>query len=228
MHLKRALLVDDHVIARMGLKVLLKEMFPGAELEEAQNGDEAEEKVKQFDFDLCLLDLNMPKTDSITLLKRMLYLRPTLKVLVISMNNEEVFAVNVLKSGALGYISKENSFDVIRDAIIRVLENKKYMSDKVLNMLLDYEGRVHNFANPFSKLSERELMVAKLMIEGYSTKQIADKANLQLSTISTYKGKIFNKLQITNAIELFELSRLHKLAGINTFVEDEIEFDKSE
>lgn len=221
--MKRALLVDDHVIARMGLKVLLKDMFPGAEIEEAQNGDEAEDRIKNSDFDLCLLDLNMPKTDSISLLKKMLMTRPNLKVLVISMNSEEVFAVNVLKSGALGYISKENSFDVIRDAIKRVLDNKKYMSDKVLNMLLDNEGKVQSFSNPFNKLSDRELMVAKLVIEGYSTKQIADKASLQLSTISTYKGKIFSKLQITNAIELFELSRLHKLSGLKTFVDGEEE-----
>lgn len=224
MNMKRALVVDNHVIARIGLKVILKEMFPGAQIEEAQDSKEAEDRIRKSDFDLCLLDLNLPHTDSMVLLKQMRQQRPNLRILVISMNNEEIFAISALKNGALGYISKDNEFEVIKEAIKRVLENRKYMSDKMLTMLIDSDHLSNNLVNPFSKLSDRELIVVHLLLNGLTTKQIAQKINLQLSTISTYKGKIYSKLQISNPIELFELSKLHRFTiGDNPLIGSVVE-----
>lgn len=223
--MKRALIVDGHVIARLGLKVVLKELYSGAVIEEAQDQLEAEEKLKKADFDLCMLDLNLPQTDSLLFLRKVKELRPTMKVLVISMNNEVLFAVNAIRNGALGYVLKDNEIEVIKEAIKRVLDNRKYMSDKVLSMLLDTDGYSRGLSNPFSRLSGREIMIAQCLISGLTTSQIAERANLQLSTISTYKGKIFNKLQINSTIELFELSRLHQFSGFEV-KEDELEDDK--
>ena len=139
-------------------------------------------------------------------------MKPEMKILVVSMNNEDVYALNVLKNGAMGFVSKANGYNDIKSAILKVLENKKFMSENVISLLIESESEKLE-SNPFNRLSERELEISKLICEGHPTKMIAFKTNLQLSTISTYKAKIFEKLQVRNTIELFELSKVHMLLG---------------
>ncbi len=206
------LIIDDHLITRMGLKVLLKEILPQHHVDEAEVGSDALEFISAKKYDLCLLDLNIPKTDTMELLKKIKLKQPQTKVLVISMNNEDIYAINVLKNGAMGFVSKANGYDEIKAAILKVLDNKKFMSENVISLLIEADAEKQE-NNPFNKLTDRELVIAKLVCEGFPTKAIAIKSNLQLSTISTYKAKIFEKLQVKNSIELFELSRLHNLLG---------------
>lgn len=208
------ILIDDHLITRMGMKVLLNEIISANHIDEAENGIDAMALVKANTYDLCLMDLNIPNTDTIELMKKFRIMQPQMKILVISMNNEDVYAINVLRNGAMGFVSKANGYNEIKTAILKVLDNKVFMSENVVSLLID-SGSValKSAANPFQKLSERELEVSKLMCEGYTTKMIAQKVNLQLSTISTYKTKIYEKLQITSVIELFELSKVHNLLG---------------
>lgn len=210
--IRNVLIIDDHVITRMGLKVLFKEMYPGAKADEANSGAEAEQLVRRQQYDFCTMDLNMPHTDALELLRRIKKYQPDLKVLVISMNNEEIYAVSVLKNGAMGFVSKEHGFDIIKEAVYTIMIGKKFMSEKVVSLLIEGE-RDGEVENPFKRLTERELEIARLMIDGHSTKVIANKVHLQLSTVSTYKAKIFEKLQVSNAIDLYELSRLHSIAG---------------
>lgn len=211
--IRSVLIVDDHVITRMGLKVLFKEMYPGAKADEAHTGAEAEQLLKKNKYDFCTMDLNMPRTDALELLRRAKRIQPELKILVISMNNEEIYAVAAMKNGAMGFVSKEHGFDVIKESVYTILQGRKFMSEKVVSLLLE-GGRDGDEENPFKLLSDRELEIARLMIDGHSTKDIAQRVHLQLSTVSTYKAKIFEKLQVSNAIDLYELSRLHNIAGV--------------
>ncbi len=206
----RILIIDDHLITRLGLKLLLKEILPAHQVDETDSGAEALELLKKKEYDICLLDLNIPKTDTMDLLRQVRNYPNPVKVLVVSMNNEDVYALNVMKYGAMGFISKANGYDEIKAAILKVLNGKKYMSEKVISFLIETETERLE-VNPFGRLSERELEIAKLICEGFPTKAIALKTSLQLSTISTYKSKIFEKLQVKNTIELFELSVVHKL-----------------
>lgn len=209
-HFNKALIIDDHAITRIGLKVLLNEMFIELPIDEAKNGEEAESLIMKNDYDFCTLDLNMPETDSMLLLKKIVKKQPKAKVLVISMNNEDIYAINVIRNGAMGFVSKENGFDSIKEAILNVSNNKKYVSERVISMLLS-EDKSNESGNPFLRLSEREIEIVRLLLEGLSTKSIALKINLQITTISTHKTRIFEKLQVANTIELYELSKLHQL-----------------
>jgi len=184
--------------------------LPAHQVDETDSGAEALELLKKKEYDICLLDLNIPKTDTMDLLRQVRNYPNPVKVLVVSMNNEDVYALNVMKYGAMGFISKANGYDEIKAAILKVLNGKKYMSEKVISFLIETETERLE-VNPFGRLSERELEIAKLICEGFPTKAIALKTSLQLSTISTYKSKIFEKLQVKNTIELFELSVVHKL-----------------
>ncbi len=208
----KILIVDDHMITRMGLKVLMKDVLPAHTVDEAETGNDAMLLVKEKSYDLCLMDLNIPKTDSLEMIKRFKVMRQEMKILVVSMNNEDVYALNVLKNGAMGFVSKANGYEDIKSAILKVLENKKFMSENIISLLIESESEKLE-SNPFNRLSERELEISKLICEGHPTKMIAFKTNLQLSTISTYKAKIFEKLQVRNTIELFELSKVHMLLG---------------
>jgi two-component system, NarL family, invasion response regulator UvrY len=205
--MKNFLLIDDHAVTRMGLKILITELFPGASVCEASNGQEAEMLFKEKVFDLCTLDLNMPNTDSFDFLRKVSIKYKGLKILVVSMNNEDIYAVNALKSGAMGFVSKASGFETIKEAIIKIVNNQKYISERVVSILLGEESYDTN-NNPFYRLSERELEVAKLLILGDSTKEISNKMHLEVSTISSHKNKIFSKLQVNNTIELYELYRL--------------------
>jgi two-component system invasion response regulator UvrY len=209
--MKRILIVDDHMVTRLGIYTILKDLYPGSTIDYAENGDTTIKLIQSNDYNLCTLDLNMPNTDSMELLKKIKSKSPATKVLVVSMNNEDVYALGVMKGGADGFLSKENDFSIIRHAVETIMANKKYMSEKVLNQLLSPKDKTSDYNNPFQILSERELEVAKLIIEGNSTKEIANKINLQWSTISTYKGKIYEKLNISKSVELFELWKLHKM-----------------
>lgn len=206
--MKNILLIDDHVITRMGLKILVKELYPGTNLFEATNGEEASRILQEFPIDFCTLDLNMPDTDSFELLRRMTLKYKGLQVLVISMNNEEIYALNALKSGAMGFVSKQSGFDTIKEAILKIAGGKKYISERVVSLLLG-EDPADIDKNPFHKLSERELEVAKLLIAGDSTKEISNKMNVEISTVSSHKNKIFSKLQVANTIELYELYKIN-------------------
>lgn len=205
--MKYFLLIDDHAITRIGLRILITELFPGSLVMEASNGQEAEALFKENVFDLCTLDLNMPNTDSFDFLRKISLKYKGVKILVVSMNNEDIYAVNALKSGAMGFVSKASGFDTIKEAILKIVNNQKYISEKVVSILLGEESFDAN-NNPFVRLSERELEVAKLLILGDSTKEIGNKMNLEVSTISSHKNKIFAKLQVSNTIELYELYRL--------------------
>lgn len=206
----KILIIDDHLITRMGLKLLLKDILPTHHVDETGSDKEALEWLAKKRYDLCLLDINVRKKETIEMLQKIKQLPNPAKVLVLSMVNEDTQALHLMKYGAMGFVSKSNGFDELKTAILKVLDNKKYMSESVISMLIEMETEKVE-VNPFNRLSEREVQIAKFICEGFPTKAIAVKTNLQLSTISTYKAKIYEKLQVKNTIELFELGVMHKL-----------------
>ena len=122
------LLVDDHNIVRTGLKLMIDGFLPHSKIDEAADGDSAFHKIKEGNYDLVIMDINMPNTDSLGTLQTILSFKPETKIIIFSMNSEFVYAKRYLKLGAMGYLRKDAPNDEIKKAISTVLNNKRYIS----------------------------------------------------------------------------------------------------
>ncbi|MGH2564081.1 MAG: response regulator [Ginsengibacter sp.] len=207
----KVLLADDHEIVRKGLKAYIYSIVPDSDVEKASNGDSAYERIKHHDYDLIVLDITMPGIDSFGLVSNILAVKPRSRILMFSMNSEEVFAKKYLESGAMGYLNKDASADEIKQAINTVLNNKRYISASLTQRLTDAAlGIKPNNKNPFDLLSQRELEITRHLIKGESVSQIGSFLNLHTSTVGTHKARIFEKLNCKNIIEIIDLARLYK------------------
>jgi DNA-binding NarL/FixJ family response regulator len=205
------LLVDDHSIVRTGLKLLIQEFFAHSNIDEAYDGDSAFEKIKNHDYDLVVMDVNMPNTDSSGILETILAFKPSVKIIMFSMNAENMYAKRYLKLGAMGYLRKDASGPEIIKAISTVLNNKRYISPELNEKLLTDLQSNHPAENPFDKLSPREFEIVQHLANGNSVAEISQKLNLHTSTIGTHKARIFEKLECKNIIELNNLAKVHRI-----------------
>lgn len=208
--MKKFLLIDDHVVVRSGIKVLLLQTYSPSEVHEANNGESALKQLEGHTYDLIMLDIQMPKTDSLALLTDILKNAPSAKVLIFSMSSETVHAKRFLKAGARGFISKESPMEEIEKAISLILDNRRYISSSLASMLAN-ESFDAKAENPFSKLSPRELEIATLLLSGQTISSISASINIQVSTVGTHKGRMFEKLGVTNLLELKELATSYNL-----------------
>ncbi len=205
------LVVDDHSIVRSGLILLIKDFMSHTEIDEAYDGDSAFEKIKQKNYDLVIMDVNMPNTDSLGILNSILSFKPSTKIIIFSMNAEELYAKRYLKMGAMGYLRKDAAGSEIQKAISSVLNNKKYISTELSEILLSDLQDKNHLENPFDKLSPREFEMVQHLSRGESVAQISQTLNLHKSTIGTHKARIFEKLQCDNVIELNKLAEIHNV-----------------
>jgi two-component system invasion response regulator UvrY len=202
----RFLVADDHAIVRMGLKTLIKDLRPFAQVEEAAEGDTVTALVKKNAYDMLILDINMPGTDAMTLICNLLALKEKTRILIFSMNSEVLYAKRLFKLGVLGYLDKESPAGEIRLAIESVLNGQLYMSPDLKTYL--YEDMLEKKTdNPFEMLSNREIQIAKYLLLGYSVSEISKTLNLHSSTIGTHKLRFFEKLKVKNVFELEELAK---------------------
>ena len=209
------LLIDDHTIIRTGMKMIIEKFLPDCNIDEAEDGNSMLDKIKHTEYDLLILDINMPDTDSFVLIKSVLALKPLSKILMLSMNSEEIYATRYLKAGAMGYVKKDAPMPEIKKAIGTVLANKKYISEALAEKLLNEIDDKHNFDNPFDKLSKREFEIVHYLLHGESLIGICNKLALKPSTVSTFKTRIFKKMHCSNVIELNTLAKVHKITDIS-------------
>lgn len=204
------LLTDDHSVIRAGMKIIIENFLAHSIIDEAEDGNSAFEKIKQNKYDLIILDVNMPGTDSFGLVSNIISYDPHLKILMFSMNDEEMYAKRYLKMGAMGYIKKDAPQDEIKKAITAVLNNKRYISALLNEKLLN---DMHNGAteNPFDKLSPREFEIVQHLANGDSLGEICNKLTLHSSTVGTHKARIFEKLGCSNVIDLSNLAKVHNV-----------------
>jgi two-component system, NarL family, invasion response regulator UvrY len=203
------LIADDHSIVRSGLKILITKNFM-AQIDEATDGNEVIEFIKKKNYELAILDINMPNTNSTRLIEYMRTQQEQVKILIFSMNPEHIYAKRYFKIGVNGFLNKEAEDDEIQKAIQIVLSGKRYTSQKVAELLMN-EGLYGSKENPFDHLSSREFEVASLMVQGHSFTEICDILNVHSSTIGTHKTHLFEKLHINNLLELNELAKLYEI-----------------
>ncbi|HUS03673.1 MAG TPA: response regulator transcription factor [Chitinophagaceae bacterium] len=209
------LLVDDHSVIRKGMKIIIENFLPHVTIDEADDGDSAFEKIKGNNYDLVILDVNMPNTDSLGLVTNILALKPGMKILMFSMNDEEVYAKRYLKMGVMGYVKKDEPEAEIRKAITSVLNNKKYISPRLSQIMIEDLHGNNNAENPFDNLSPREFEIVQHLIRGESLAEICNKLTLHSSTVGTHKARIFEKLKCKNIIDLNSLAKVHNIISLS-------------
>jgi len=206
--MKRFLLVDDHVVVRSGIKVLLSEIYKPAEIHEAFDGESTLEKLKENQFDLIMLDIQMPNTDTLGLMKTIHQTYPSQRVLIFSMSAENIYAKRFMKAGAYGFISKESPLEEITKAINLILNDRKYISESLIDKLAE-DSLSGSPGNPFDKLSPKEFEIVSLLLAGKTLTDISHTLNIHTSTAGTHKARLFEKLGVTNILELNELAKLY-------------------
>lgn len=202
--MKKFLLVDDHLVVRSGIKLLLADMYEEVQISEAQDGESAIKLLAENEYDLITMDVQMPNTDSFALMEFVKNKYPAAKVLMFSMSPESIYAIRFIKAGAKGFISKSAPLEEMKIAIDKVLNNKKYFSEEVLLELTEGDAGGNN--NLFDLLSPREFEIVTLLLNGKTISHIAADLSLSLSTVGTHKGRIFQKLKVSNLLELKELA----------------------
>lgn len=206
----KILIADDHSATRLGMKVLVRNIFPGSHVDDAADGNATVEKLKSDSFDLILLDINMPHADPVNLMNWITTFSPSTKVLTFSMAPEEVYGKRFLQMGAKGYLKKSASEEEITRALKLVMGNRKYISPELADLLSD-EIISGKSVNPFDDLSTRELEIAQYLIRGHSLNELGKLLNIQYSTVCTHKQNIFEKLRVSNVLQLSSLARNYGL-----------------
>ena len=204
------LLVDDHSLVRYGLRLLINNEFPDAFIDEAENEDECLAKIKLFPFDLVLLDLNMPDSDPFNIVQFINQNCPQTKTLIITMSSEESYAYRFFQEGVMGFINKSSPNERLLSAIKLVMSGRKYISENLTRILAEKQIK-KEINNPFDLLTKREFQIALGLIGGKTIQEISLSLSISSSTVSTYKGKIYEKLSIAN----HNLSQLIQLAKDN-------------
>jgi DNA-binding NarL/FixJ family response regulator len=206
----RIVVADDHTIVREGLKQLLGAAGDLEVVGEARDGHEVMERVRGPEFDLLLLDMSMPGKSGIELIKLVRAERPKLRILVLSMHEEHQYAVRAIRAGAAGYLTKESATRQLVEAIRKVASGGAFISAEVAQQLAlgampDAKGPLH------AALSDREFQVFKLLVDGVSVSDIAERLHLSVKTVSTHKSNILQKMNMSSPAELIRYAIAERL-----------------
>jgi DNA-binding NarL/FixJ family response regulator len=205
----RVFIVDDHEIIRQGLKMILKEAPDLTVVGEAADGNEALKKLRTAECDVLVLDMNMPGKSGIELLTEIKALRPKLHILVLTIHPEDKFALKTLKAGASGYLCKDTALEELEVAIRKIYNKGRYISNTLAEQLA-FEVVPDNRAL-HEQLSRRENEILVKIARCMKVKDIAAELNLSISTVFTYRLRIFEKLNVKSNVELTHYAIEHKL-----------------
>jgi DNA-binding NarL/FixJ family response regulator len=195
----RVLIADDHAIVRKGLKQIITDSYPSAEIGEVSDVESLVSEVMRSKWDLVITDINMPGRSGVEALHQLKQIDATLPVLIMSMYPEDQYALRVLKGGAAGYLSKETVHEDLPRAMQTILMGRKFITPSVAEKLA---GALDGNANKelHETLSDREFDVLKMLAQGRSVSEIADQLALSATTVSTYRSRIMEKMKMkTNA-----------------------------
>ena len=209
----KVLITDDHPVLRQGIKQILEgdreKRFDL--IEEAENGVEMMEKIREKDFDVIILDISLPGRSGLDLLADLKKLRPKTAVVILSMFAEEIYAIKAMKMGASAYITKTAATNELISAIIKVRNGGRYITASLAqNLSFDF---IDEKERPLSELlSARELEVVRMLAEGKTVTAIAEELSLSPKTISTYRERILSKLNLKTTSEIIRFGLREGLA----------------
>lgn len=195
----KILLADDHSILREGVKSVLSTFNLITCVDEASSGHEAMALARKNDYDLVFLDISLPDINGLEVLQRMKNSGLKCRIAILSLHPEKQYASRAFKMGAVGYISKNSSFEELKSAIHKLLNGGKYVSQNYAELLAFSDDTT---ALPHEKLSDRELQVMLMIARGLSLSEIADKLCIADKTVSTYRSRILEKMFVNSNAEL--------------------------
>jgi len=194
---RKIIIADDHPIIRTGTKLVLLSCYKDLNIDQAENYRHLIHQLRENEYDLVLLDINMPGSIHRSMIDEIKDLQKNIKILLYTAYDEEV-AIQYIKKGAHGYLNKNSSEKEITDAVAFMFEYGYFYPSEIVNRLSHNE-------NPVAKLSKREFEIFILMAEGNGNLEIMNSLQLQSSTVSTYKKRVFEKLGIENISELISI-----------------------
>jgi len=205
----RIIIADDHAVVRKGLKQIFDETLDLVVTGEANSGHELLEKIREYEYDVVILDISMPGKDGLDTLKELKVIHPDLPVLIFTIYPEEQYAVRVLKAGASGYINKESEPEFLIEAIRKVSRGRKYISPYLAELLA---SNLEGGDSPIHELlSDREYQVMCMIASGKTATDIAKELSLSINTISTYRIRILEKMSMKNNAEITHYALKNRL-----------------
>lgn len=206
----RLLLVDDHHLVRSGLRRLLDEEEDLEVVAEAASGEESLRLVRELEPDVVLMDVNMPGMGGLEATRRLLSAHRKIKVIAVSMYDDEPYPSRLLEAGAAGYLSKDSAAEEVVAAVRQVAAGKSFVASSIASRLAVSLIKGSG-GSPFDQLSQREMQVALMVTQGRGTQAISDTLCLSPKTVSTYRYRVFEKLDVHNDVELTRLAMRYGL-----------------
>jgi two-component system, NarL family, invasion response regulator UvrY len=208
----RVFIADDHPVVRKGIRQIVSDIPDIVIAGEATNGREALELIGNVvPCDLVLLDLSLPDVDGLDVIKRLKRRHPALRVLVLTMHSEDQFAIRALKAGAAGYLTKDGAPSELIGAIRKIVAGGRHVNPRLAERLVahlgpDAERPIHE------RLSDREYQVLRMIAAGKNTREISAELSLSVKTVSTYRSRLLEKMNMRTAAELAAYAVRHHLA----------------
>jgi DNA-binding NarL/FixJ family response regulator len=204
------LIADDHAVVRRGLREILADALPGADFSEAGNGDEVLSQLGKSQAAMLVLDISMPGRSGMDVLRDVKHAYPRLPVIILSCQPEDQYAVRCLRAGAAAYINKESAPEELAEATKKILSGGRYVSASVAETLLT--NLDDSVDKPLHELlSDREYEVMRLIAAGVALTEIGDRLHVSVKTISSYRARIMEKMQMKPNAELTRYAMTHSL-----------------
>lgn len=198
------LLADDHSVVRQGILLMIRDIVKDAVFFHSSTFKETLSVLRTTKVDIIILDIHFPDGNSYSILTEIRNINPNIKILVFSGLEEDAYAMRYINGGANGFLSKLSSEDEMKNALNIFIDKGKYMSQNVKEKILD-NYIFKKSLNPLDSLSTREMEIALLLVRGHGNLEISFMKKLQKTTISTYKKRIFEKLNVDNLVSLIEV-----------------------
>lgn len=202
----RIFIVDDHPLLRKGLGELINQERDMVVVGEADDAPSGIKGITSIRPDLVIVDISLKSMNGLELIKNIKVLDPSIQILVLSMHDESVYALRVLKAGAKAYVMKQEMVEKVMEAIRRIRAGKVFVSDRVATQMLStvVDGGDPSKYSPIDSLSDRELEIVALIGSGTATREIADKLHISIKTVESHRAHIKDKLKLENATQLVQ------------------------
>ncbi|WP_040262955.1 MULTISPECIES: response regulator transcription factor GacA [Pseudomonas] len=211
----RVLVVDDHDLVRTGITRMLSDIDGLQVVGQAESGEEALKAARDLRPDVVLMDVKMPGIGGLEATRKMLRSHPDVKVVVVTVCEEDPFPTRLLQAGAAGYLTKGAGLTEMVQAIRLVFAGQRYISPQIAQQLALKSFQPQTTASPFDLLSEREIQIALMIVGCQKVQNISDRLCLSPKTVNTYRYRIFEKLSITSDVELTLLAVRHGMVDAN-------------
>lgn len=198
----RILLADDHSIVRDGLRRIVEESGGIEVVAETADGREAIALAREHQPDVAVIDISMPGLDGLEVTSQLSHYLPALPVLILTMHEEDQYVVRAIRAGAKGYITKQSAPEQLVNAIRRLKEGGRYLTDAAAESLALRVAKGTRAASPLDSLSQRELQVLRRLAMGHTNREIASAYGISIKTVDTYRFRLLKKLGLRNNAEL--------------------------